>query len=173
MDDLIYGLLVIAWVVYGIYSASKKNKAKGSQQPVSRPETSQSKDTIEAVFESFFQDSSTDPLTTPQPYSQVDYSEESTDYENTDSYRDQNSLEEYDESDYLDVVPEPFTESKIDTYSGTDNVQQAIVVEEGEEYDAIKNSAIDHHDLVDEKEDFVFELRRGIISQAILERPYK
>lgn len=174
MDDLIYGLLVVAWVVYGIYSASKKNKAKGSQQPTSRPATSQSKDTIEAVFESFFQGSSPNPLATPHPYSQPEYVEESPDYENLDSYQDQNMVERYEESDYLDVVPEPFIESKIDTYSGTDNVQQAIVVDQEDENDTIKNSAIDHVDLANEEEEsVVFDLRQGILAQAILERPYK
>ncbi|MDA3905431.1 MAG: hypothetical protein PF484_05075 [Bacteroidales bacterium] len=167
MDDIIYGLLIVAWVAYGIYSAAKKNKAKSNSPTASTPASKQQKNPLESVFESLFQRSSPDPLATSQPYSQSDYSDERIDYEN---YVDK--VEEDEDNDYLDPVPEPVLESNIDTYSGTDNVQQAIVIDD--EFNEIKNSAIDSNNLtLNDAESYAFDLRQGIIAQAILDRPYK
>ncbi len=165
MDDLIYGLLVVAWVVYGIYSASKKNKAKLSGQ--SAPSTPQPKTIVENVFESLFQESSQSYSEINSPYYKTDIVEASID---SDSSTD--NVEEYEENDYLDIVPEAQKESEIDTYSGTDNVIQSIVIED--ENDEIKKSAIESYSLDDKKTtESIFDLRQGIIAQAILERPYK
>ena len=165
MDDIIYTLLIVAWVAYGIFSAVKKNKAKG-EIPTAQAKP-QSKDTVESLLESLFEVSSPNPLVTHHPYSPIEYVDENQPIEE----------EEYRESDYLDVLPEMSTESKIDTYSGTDNIQPAIVdddVDEELEYDEIKNSAIDNATLEDDESVlFTFDLRQAVISQVILERPYQ
>ena len=160
MDEIIYGLLIVAWVAYGIYSSAKKSKAKADNKAAANPVASPTTTAVESIFESLFQtEASTDPLR-PHPYVQNEYFEEATD----------NQIDEYEESDYLDVVPEIKTESEIDTYAGTDNVQPAIVLDEDDE---IKNSAIDNIDHnTKTSEEFTFNLRQGIIAQAILERPY-
>lgn len=169
MDDIIYGLLIIAWVTYGIYSAAKKNKAK-SENFAAKPAAGRSTNTVESIFESLFQtEMSTDPLR-PHPYAQPEFIEEDIDNQ-VNEYRENDYQEnDYQENAYLDVVPKIKAESEIDTYAGTDNVQPAIVIDEDDE---IKNSAIDNLDQnTKANEKFTFDLRQGIIAQAILERPY-
>lgn len=160
MDDIIYGLLIIAWVAYGIYSSAKKSKAKAENKAAANPAASRSNNTVETIFESLFQtEISTDPLR-PHPYVQNEYFEEEPD----------NQIDEYQESDYLDVVPETKAESELDTYAGTDNVQPSIVLDVDND---IKNSAIDNVDQTTKtSEEFTFDLRQAIIAQAILDTPY-
>lgn len=172
MDDLIYTLLILGWVGYGIYSAVNKNKAKETQRSTPRPKAPQSQSSIESLFETFFQESSPNPLSASHPYSAPETDEEILDSipSGPDNYLD--NYEEYDEADNLDIIPEPVLESKIDTYAGTDNVQASTIT--SEENDKIKGSAIDnlHPDSIKTKS-FVFDLRQAVISQVLLERPYK
>jgi hypothetical protein len=164
MEDVIYTLLVIAWVGYGIYSAAKKRKAKENSPAAASPVQSQSKETIESVFESLFQGNpSTSPLT--PPYSQEEYVEEIIDSD-PDNYTD--NAEEYEEVDYLDTVPEAKLESEIDTYSGTDNVEASVLLDE--EMDEIQKSAIESSEKTNS---YDFDLRQAVIAQAVLERPYE
>ncbi|MCD6091590.1 MAG: hypothetical protein J7J72_08830 [Bacteroidales bacterium] len=169
MDDIIYGLLIIAWIGYGIYSATKKNKAKAESQKTSRPSTTPSANLIGSVFGSLFQEESPNPLSNINPYSTTEDTDENTTIDVSEHY--QKETEDYEELDYLDVIPNPVVESKIDTYSGTDNVQQSIAVEEKDE---IKKYAIGNNNLGSEITDSTaFDLCQSIIAQAILERPYK
>lgn len=163
MDDLIYGLLVIAWIVYGIYSSAKKNKAKANSASAPETTNTQSKNTIETVFESLFQEK-------PQKYAEIDspyYESESVD-PTIDSSGYQNEVNDYEEADYLDTVPEAIVESKIDTYSGSDNEESSFVPEE--EMDEIQKSAIGSSE---NDNSYDFDLQQAIIAQAILERPHE
>jgi hypothetical protein len=165
MEDIIYTLLVIAWVGYGIYSAAKKRKAKENSPAAAAPVQSQSKETIESIFESLFQGSPSISPVTPHPYSQEEYVEEITD-SNPDNYTDE--AEKYEEIDYLDTVPEANTESKIDPYSGTNNAEASILLDE--EMDDIQKSAIESGENANS---YDFDLRQAVIAQAVLERPYE
>lgn len=168
MDDLIYTLLVIGWIAYGIFSAVKKNKAKAKNSSATQAPV-QDKSTVETVFESLFQENTQTYSEVNSPYYESGVEEENTDSE-SDYYTDE--AEEYEETDYLDTVPEKSTESKIDTYSGTDNIDSSF--HSDEEEDEIKQSAITGDGLSGENEDLAdFDLRQGIIAQAVLDRPYK
>lgn len=174
MGDSIYTILVVAWVVYGIYSAVKKNKAKANAAVA--PPPSQSKPTaIESIFESLFQDKSSAAPVASRPYAADDFEEEDFeedfDPESVESYQDQEEVHEYEEADYLDTVPEANVESKIDTYSGTDNIVSSFIQEE--ERDEIQKTAIDNNDEGGNTNSFEFDLRQAVIAQAVLERPYE
>lgn len=165
MEDIIYTLLVIAWIGYGIYSAAKKRKAKENSPAAAPPVRSQSKETIKSVFESLLQGSPSTSPVTPQPYSQEEYVEEIIDSD-PDNYTDE--AEEYEEIDYLDTVPDANTESKIDTYSGIESVEASILLDE--EMDEIQKSAIESSENANS---YDFDLRQAVIAQAVLERPYE
>ena len=77
----------------------------------------------------------------------------------------------YEETEILDSVTEENVISPIDTYSGSDNVEQAII---NDDDNRIKANAIED-EIEQEQEDdcTLFDLRKGIIAQAILERPFK
>ena len=164
MDDLIYTLLFIGWIVYGIYSAVKKNKAKANSVPASQVTSTENKSTVETVFENLFQEKNQYYDKVDSPYYASDVVEESE-----DSIDYQDEIEEYEELDYLDTIPEPTVESKIDTYSGTDNAKSSLVPEE--EMDEIQKSALDYDEKSTDKSSF--DLRQAIVAQAILERPYE
>jgi hypothetical protein len=164
MDDLIYTLLFIGWIVYGIYSAVKKNKAKANSVPAPQTISTENKSTVETVLENLFQESTQNYDKVNSPYYASDVVEES---KNSLDYQDE--IEEYEELDYLDTIPEPTVESKIDTYSGTDNAQSVLVPEE--EMDEIQKSAIDNDS--ESTTESTFDLRQAIIAQAVLERPYE
>ncbi|RLD38938.1 MAG: hypothetical protein DRI74_02395 [Bacteroidetes bacterium] len=167
MDDFIYTLLFVGWIVYSIYSAVKKNKAKvNSSQSPSSP-TSESSDIIDNVLESMFhQEKPSTASVAPHPYSEGDFEEEIL-----DTYQNQEEVSDYEEADYLDTVPEADVESKIDTYSGTDNVEPSIILEEEE--NEIQKSAIDDNEEDKNTNSLDFDLRQAVIAQAILERPYE
>lgn len=159
MEDLIYGLLIVGWLAYGIYSATKKNKAAKNIASAKNQNSSQPKDVLGTLFDSFFQESNSNSYATPHPYVNSEIKMDRTEDED-DAY----SFEKEEENtDYLDVVPEPETESKVDTYSGTDNDQPSTLIKE------IEKIAVDVEIATEEE----FDLRQGIIAQAILERPYQ
>ncbi len=170
MDDLIYILLFIGWIAYGIFSAVKKNKAKANSTSASQVTSTESKSSVETVLESLFQENSQNYSEVNSPYyktAPVDASEETDNYE--DEYEEYG---EYEEPDYLDTVPEATVESEIDTYSGTDNVESSLVLEE--EMDEIQLSAIKGDGLSNEDDDLIdFDLRQAVIAQTVLERPYE
>jgi len=158
MEDLIYGLLIVGWLAYGIYAASKKNKAAKSSATPKSHKAPQQKDVLGTLFDSFFQENNTNPFPVSHPYARSADDQKMSD-EETETYA-------YDAEDaavdYLDQVPEPETESTIDTYSGSDNVTPATIIMEPEKLDIN----------IDEEAEEEFDLRQGIIAQAILERPY-
>ncbi|MBN1650557.1 MAG: hypothetical protein JW857_04460 [Bacteroidales bacterium] len=157
MEDLIYGLLIVGWLAYGIYAASKKSKANSTKPQ--RQNTSPQKDVLGTLFDSFFQENNTNPYNTTHPYTRSANKEELNDEEpETYTY-----AAEQENTDYLDKVPEPETESKVDTYSGTDNVEPVTILRETEKKDSDS----------DEEAEETFDLRQGIIAQAVLERPYQ
>lgn len=158
MDDLIYGLLIAGWLAYGIYSATKKNKAARNNAPAKSQNTPQSKDLLGNLFDTFFQESNSNSYATPHPYVNSEIKMDSTEDEEAYSF----DMKE-ENTDYLDIVPEPETESKVDTYSGTDNDQPSTLIKEIEKIET---------DIENESE-VEFDLRQGIIAQAILERPYQ
>ena len=174
MGDSIYTILIIAWVVYGIYSSIKKNKAKANAAVASPPPQSKP-NAVESVFESLFQEQSSAAPVASHPYAADDFEEEDLeedfDPESVESYQDQEEVYEYEESDYLDTVPKATVESEIDTYSGTDNAVPSILFEE--EMDEIQKSAIDSNEEEGNTDSEEFDLRQAVIAQAVLDRPYE
>lgn len=171
MDDLIYTLLIIGWIAYGIFSAVKKNKAKANSSSASQATSTGEKSAVETVFESLFQENTQTYSEVNSPYyksAPVDVSEE-PDYQ--EEYDENSEFDEYEEPDYLDTVPEVKLESEIDTYSGTDNVESSIIIEE--DLDEIQKSAIDGEDEGGNANSFDFDLRQAVIAQAVLERPHE
>ena len=173
MDDLIYTLLFIGWIAYGIYSAVKKNKAKANAAVAPPPQSQPT--AIESVFESLFQEQSSVAPVVSLPYAADNFKEddfeEDFDPESVESYQDQEEVYEYEEADYLDTIPKVNAESEIDTYSGTDNVQSSLVLEE--EMDEIQKSAIDSNEEGGNTNSYDFDLRQAVIAQDVLDRPYE
>jgi len=164
MEDFFYILLVIGWIAYGIYSATKKNKPKSNSPTQASTPAAQEKDPIESVFETFFQGSSPAPIESPVPYSIED------DYQEVERYEE---LDYVEEESYLDVVPETQVQSKIDTYEGSDNIEQAIQIIDDEDSDMISKSAIGVINTEQKELSFSFDLRQAVIAKAILDRPYQ
>lgn len=164
MDDLIYTLLFIGWIAYGIYSAIKKNKAKAQTASVSQARSEENKNKVETVLDSLFQEVSQNNAQVNTPYYASNKPEESEEY--SDYLEEQ---EEYEALDYLDTVPEKDVESKIDTYSGTDNAQSSFAPKE--ETDELRKAAKNNEN--EDREADAFDLRQAVIAQAILERPYQ
>lgn len=160
MDDLIYTLLVIGWIAFGIYTKVKKSNNKAAS--TNRAQSPKPRETINTVFESLFPTAAT-TIPEPHPYRPSNIYEEPVEEENFS----------YEEMDYLDQVPDEIVESKLDTYSGTDNVQYSTSSIKTMEMDEIQTSAIDdEHEVKSDADAELFDLRQGIIAQAILERPY-
>lgn len=159
MEDFIYPLLIFAWVAYGIYSAAKKSKAKNlAQSSPNQPR----ENPIESLLETFIQGNTSYKAPVPHPYIE----EPEDEYE---EWIEKNTAFETSES-YLDNVPESRLESTIDTYTGSDNVESAL-------NDAALADAIEMDRLYGSKEEteeeFEFDLRQAVISQILLDRPYK
>ncbi|MBN2237489.1 MAG: hypothetical protein JW729_08005 [Bacteroidales bacterium] len=161
MEDFIYPLLIFAWVAYGIYSAAKKSKAKNLAQSLpNKPK----ENPIESLLETFIQGNTSYKAPVPHPY--IEELEE--EYE---EWIEKNTAFESSEL-YLDIVPETRLESTVDTYSGSDNVESAL-------NDAALADAVEMNRLYGSKEEtedeaeFEFDLRQAVISQILLDRPYK
>lgn len=160
MDDLIYTLLVIGWIAFGIYTKVKKSNNKAAS--TNRAQSPKPTKTIDSVFESLFPTAAT-TIPDPHPYNPSNLYEEPVKEEDF----------AYEEMDYLDQVPDENVESKLDTYSGTDNVQFSTSTIKTMDMDEIKTSTIDAENEVEIESDAeLFDLRQGIIARAILERPY-
>jgi hypothetical protein len=166
MSDSIYTLLIIAWVVFGIYKAVNKNKNK-AQSGAPQAKASNQKP-FESILEDLLQGNQSN---NQNPYYKADF-------EDIEEELDPRETEEVVEMEMVNQEAEQ--KSKLDTYSGSDNfspVTQEVETEtnvdtkdKGEDVVEAKNEAIDENAV---KDDINFDLRQAIISQIILERPYK
>jgi len=160
MEDIIYTLLVIGWIVYGVVKANSKNKKK----PAIAKETlnySYSEENIENK---------------PSPVSEllngIFNPEILKEDENTHPY-----TKEFDVKD-LDDEEKPIGndfEKKLDSYSGSDHITSVFTDNNSEKEDlyyADESVEYQSENKEESRGNKEFNLREAIIHQVILERPY-
>ncbi len=159
MSDSIYTVLIIAWVVYGIYKAINKNQGQNKAKPQASASTEAP---LESLLENLLQGNQSN---NQNPYYKADF---------------ENRKEEIRPSEVEEEVEEEFSNqefeqiSKLDTYSGSDNASQ--VTQAVEDKVEGETSQTDTTNLREEKtleNDVNFDLRQAVIAQIILERPYQ
>ena len=159
MEDLLYTLLVVGWIAFGIYKGIQKNKKGSPQKKVMASANLEQKkvqktSALEAVFGELFD------------LPQEKYDKMSTHYE----------LEDMEESPKSKPVSEIHLEKEaLDSYSGTDSISS--VFKDSASNDAhriVANKDVDsqYEEEGIEDEDQVVDLRQAIIHQVILDRPY-
>jgi len=150
MDDLIYILLLVAWVAYSFYNAKQKRKQKEQQQkPYAQPkpvaEPMPEAKPQRSIFEEIFKEAGLE-----------DYEEHEPEYE----------------PEYL----EPAKETKIFSYEDPETwdekdkhvLNTGLRIPEESQPKEPETVLAGHTDTQKE----AFDLRRAIIYNAILERPY-
>lgn len=145
MDDFLYILLAIGWVVFGIYKNYQKQAKKS--QTVTKKAPLPKKREIKDIFEDFF------PV---EEIKRVEQKEETKEVVNKQSeiYTAENkSLETIPGNDY-------FSYEKESSEKGIKNKDLKI------------NEKSKLEEVVDNIEKFDFDLRKAVIYKAILERPY-
>lgn len=159
MDDLLYTLLVLGWIAFGIYKGIKKNKivaAKISPEinTDSNPNTVKKASPLSAIFSEVF-DLSKDE------HDEMDHPYQSAEAPKTPE------KPVYSEN-HLKV-------DRLDSYSGSDAISSVFEEENTENESSYESSEItdyQHEEGVDIREERVIDLRQAIIHQVILERPY-
>ena len=169
MDNIIYIILLLAWVAFGVYKASKKNAAKNASSN-NEPMPSSFK-TLDRLFESLFPGLADQNTPQNHPYHYDLEEEDNSDDFNEDEVEN-NSMEEKYRHVFTAAVPDEDLANDLDTYSGSDNVEQAVIIKEVERLDDIQKSSIGNEDAEDEVP-FEFDLRHAVISKTILDRPYQ
>lgn len=150
MDDLIYVLLLIAWVAYSFYNAKQKRKLKEQQhKPAAEPkyemEPLPETQPQRSIFEEIFKEAGLEDFEEQEPVYEPEYEEPSKEVK-IFSYED----------------PETWNEEEKHMLSSRLQIPDD---EEKKEPETIKAGPTDMH-----KE--AFDLRKAIIYNAILERPY-
>ncbi|NOR86399.1 MAG: hypothetical protein GQ527_02195 [Bacteroidales bacterium] len=157
MEDIIYTLLVIGWIVYGVIKASSKKRKKehAVDAPISpQKENDDLSSRVNELFGDVFQLPQEKESEILHPYA----------VENVE-----NTYEIDEEVEEIEV------EKKLDSYSGSDNVSSVFV---GETEPAAVPPLTDES-VGDQSEDRdndpeleSIDLRQAVIHQVILERPY-
>ena len=159
MEDAIYTILVLAWIVYGVVKASsKKKKANFAKRQAVHSSSNQNENPeaspINELLSNIFSPKMEKDDEIQQPYS------EELDF----------VYSENEEKPHKNQVKE-----KLDSYSGSDNLTSVFTH---------KNEAFPLHENQDEEIDSqhtahggnhseeALDLRQAIIHQVILERPY-
>ena len=159
MEDAIYTILVLAWIVYGVVKAtSKKKKADSAKRPLAysnsndqkNPETSSINELLGNIF---------------SPEMEKDDKIQQAYIEELDHSYSQNEEKQQKKQ----------TKENLDSYSGSDNLT-SVFTHKNEalsrpeiQYEAIDNQSTDHQE---EHSVEAVDLRQAIIHQVILERPY-
>lgn len=149
MDDLLYILIGIIWLVLGIYRNNQKNKSKGSKLPspsqktISPTSNNPKTKTVKEIFDDFFPDPETPKEEKPFNYEDIESTEE--------------------------AVPQLYT---IKSYSleNEENVNQYKREIEGRLNEEKTSDSEENREVNEEIEGF--EARKAIIYSAIIQRPY-
>jgi len=158
MEDLIYILIGVIWIVFSIIKGTQKNAKKPAGTTQSKP--SEKKSTLEEMLEEWLP-----PMPEPkyEAEEEIEYEgdypaysyEESPAYESSYDFHSDN----YDEIEY---------ETEIVSLEELDEIKPSLVAGNSNDADL---AAIDHnHETFAEVE--TFNLRKAVIYNAILERPY-
>jgi len=159
MEDAIYTLLVLAWIVYGVIKAtSKKKKADTAKRPLAYSNSNKHENTeassINELLGNIFS-----PETEKDDEMQHAYSGKlDHNYSNKEGKYKKNQVKE-----------------NLDSYSGTDNLT-SVFAHNNEASTPYENQdeAIDSQYTAQEETHYaeVLDLRQAVIHQVILERPY-
>jgi hypothetical protein len=152
MEDYIYILLGVAWILYAIYRANQKKKAKEAE----------SQDTAEPVGDGNFEMKSmidellgNDSIAQPETAQTNDLYQSKAGVTDYDKYRKGHDIQ----TDYkLDSVPEEEGVSSISSYQYEDKSLEVTDNEVNDEL--LKHIHVD------------FDLRKAVIYAEILNRPY-
>ncbi len=149
MDELIYILILVAWVAYSIFNAKQKKKqkeqqAKSAPRPQPEYEASEPQKPKRSVLEDLFGE---------------EFFEELQDEEEEISYKEEVPVKEHVITGYQPKVSEKSYEERYKTAS------QLIQEMKDEEIESIMAAG----DEIPEKD---FDLRKAVIYSTILERPY-
>ncbi len=169
MEDLIYIIIGLLWLVFTFYTSSKKRKQK--QQEKTRPsqtsQESQEQNILEELFgKTEIYKQKADPL---HPYSDNELIYESSEFESVDSEDSVTFEDEYENKGIssVETVGNRY-------YSDADKTSYQELVKRAQSH-RIDN--IETEDLYNEEPDDNiikkdFNIRKAVIYQAILERPY-
>ena len=149
MDELIYILVLVAWVAYSIFNAKQKKKqkeqqAKSAPKPQPQYETSEPQKPKPSVLEDLFGE---------------EFFEELPDDEEEISYKEAVPAKEPVVTSYQPQASEKSYEERYKTAS------QLIQEMKDEEMETIMEAG-------DEMPEKDFDLRKAVIYSTILERPY-
>lgn len=159
MEDLIYGLLVFAWVAYGIYKGlnSKKNSQKKplpQNHQFSHSDNTQKAPDLEAIFNQLFDIPKAQHAKTSHPYEAEVVKKTPRKPVQSEKHAKPTSLDSYTGSDYA-----------ASSLKHVETVPNGL----GETYEAIDYQ----YDYVEEQNhESEVDLRQAVIHQAILSRPY-
>jgi hypothetical protein len=150
MDDILYILIGVIWLILGIYQNKQKQKSKAVKKPVTEPiqnnepvKTGDTKPKIKDFFDEFFPDEELKSEEKPFSYEDIDVQETpSFVYQHPQSY----NLEKEDDINAYKNEIEYKTESKILN-----------------EFD----DSYQENELIDE-----FDAKKAILYSAIIQRPY-
>lgn len=159
MDDLLYTVLVFAWIAYGIYKGIQKNKkAKVERTPISDTKTqsppSEKASALSAVFSEIFD------------LPKDEYDEMQHPYQEEEAQKMPEKA-----SNYENHLSEP----RLDSYSGTDSVKSVFKEEKDLEMESFEDDEISEYQYEagdEEESQVVLDLKQAIVHQVILERPY-
>ena len=161
MEDYIYTLLVIGWIVFGIVKAANKKKNKLSENSensysIDRNDQKPSEKTsvVSEVLSNIFANDILKEDEISHPYN---------------SHVSDN-VQEKEENPWKEEL-----EPALDSYTGSDNITSVFAVQNEENVmtaniDEAVDSQSEEED--DELSSEPFDLRQAIIHQVILERPY-
>ncbi len=159
MEDIIYTLLVIGWIVFGVVKASSKKK-----------KTSSNKGSTESVGSRNTQKEESLPINEllSNSFSPQMIKEDEIEHPYTEKFDIITPEKE-------EKVVKFEAHEKLDSYSGSDHVTSVFAQESTHAAFAInKDESVDNQSTDDEENSNSeeFNLRQAIIHQVILERPY-
>lgn len=159
MEDILYTLLAIGWIAYGIYRGIQKNKKSSPKKQVVEPyiqeeEKQEKSSALKAVFGELFD--------LPQ--------------DEHDKMKQAYQEEILGKNPKSTPVSEIHLETEaLDSYSGTDSISSVFNDQKPSDTGRIiANKDVDsqyEEDGIDDNEEG-FDLRQAIIHQVILDRPY-
>ena len=169
MEDLIYIIIGVLWLVFTFYTASKKKKQK--QQEQANPSQSSQKPPGKNILEELFGKTELfeEKAKPVHPYSSTEVvfdDFESESFENSDSVTFEDEYEDKGISS-IETVGNKY-------YSEADKVSFQELVKQAQSHRISETDSMDFH-IEDHKDKIIkkdFNLRKALIYQAILERPY-
>ena len=169
MEDWIYIVIGLLWLVFTFYTSSKKRKQKLQEKPKPSQTShdSSEKNILEELFgKTEINKQHTDPL---RPYSGNELVFEGAEVENDDFTDTETFEDEYEDKgiNSIETVGNRY-------YSDANKTSFQEVVKQAQSHRIDEVDAVDLH--IEEPDDEIikkdFNLRKAVIYKAILERPY-